>query len=388
MTINQIYSTINSIAQNMNGATNVIDHSSFVSFGNDVLSSATNKETFYSLLVDRIGKTVFAIRKYKANKRNITVDSFTFGAILQKISFGLTSAETNSDWTVTPQNPYSLEPKENIKQNLFARNLPTFAWTDVLLDKQLESAFLDAQTMGGFINGIATRMYNAKEVAIDGMNNVAFNSLVCEVFKQTIDDTTPVNTRRARNLLSEYLAIHTDSTLTASTCLYDDEFLKFCCVEMGTVIPFLSKLTSMYNDGTVERFTTEENLIVEVNAHFEKMYNVYLQSSSYHDDMTKLPNYSIIPYWYSPSAPMEIKDSDGTDTTTISNVLAVFRDKDAVVTTLDRERYVSKYDEWNDRTYVKLTGERHYIADTSENVIIFYIADEVTEEIPEGNGDN
>lgn len=377
MTIKQIYNTINSIAQNMTiGTTTVTSHADFVSFGGDVLSSATNKETFYSILVDRIGKTIFSIREYKADNRNIRVDAFTFGSILQKISYKLQNSETNYTWETSPQNPYNLTPKGGIIQKLFAQNLPTFAYTDVLLDYQLESAFIDAQHMSGFINGIATRMYNAMEVSIEGMNNEAFNALVTEVYKSATDVDAPVNARRARNLLEEYNDLLPTGTtnLTVSNCLRNADFLKYCCIEMGTVAPFMCKLTSMYNDGTVERFTDKDNLIVELNTEFEKSYSVYLQSDTFHDELVALPNYSSIPYWDNPTNPMSIASNDGTTTTTISNVLAVFRDKDAVVTTLERESYVSKYDEWNKRTYVKLSCDRRYIADTSENVVIFYIA--------------
>ena len=46
-------------------------------------------------------------------------------------------------------------------------------------------------------------------------------------------------------------------------------------------------------------------------------------------------------------------------------------DKDAVVATMDKERFVNKYDEWNDRTVFKLTANRRYIVDPSENAILY-----------------
>ena len=46
-------------------------------------------------------------------------------------------------------------------------------------------------------------------------------------------------------------------------------------------------------------------------------------------------------------------------------------DKDAVVATMDRSRFVSMYDQWNDRNVFKLTANRRYIADPSENGIIY-----------------
>jgi len=375
MTINQIYSTINSISANMTtGAQNVIDHSSFVNFGDATLSSATNKEQFYSKLVDRIGRTVFAIRSYKSANRNILVDSFTFGSILQKISYKLQDAEESPQWKSTPTNPYTWQAKGGIIQKLYAQDLPTFTYDDVLYDYQLESAFTDASSMAGFISGISTRMYNALEVSIEGMNDEAICAFATEVFKEATDVSSPVNPRRARNLLAEYnTAFPTKAFTSVEDALANEEFLQFACIEMGTVIPFMEKLTSMFNDGTVERFTSKENLVCELNAQFERMYEVYLKSNTFHDTMVALPNYNVVPYWHSPSIPMDVVSNDGSDTTTIENVIAIFRDKDAVATTLEREDYASMYDPINRRTYVRLSADRRYIADTSENCVIFYL---------------
>ena len=46
-------------------------------------------------------------------------------------------------------------------------------------------------------------------------------------------------------------------------------------------------------------------------------------------------------------------------------------DKDAVVATLDKERFVSVYDQWNARNVFKLTAERRYTVDPTENAIIY-----------------
>jgi hypothetical protein len=145
MTINQIYSVVNSLTKNITtDVTNIVDYSTFVSFGRDVLNSNTNREVFYNSLVDRIGKTVFAIREYKADDRKVLVDSFTFGSILQKISYRLQDSEYNSDWRYDTEsgtsndNPYTYESKGGIVQKLFAQNLPTFAYKDLIMISSLK----------------------------------------------------------------------------------------------------------------------------------------------------------------------------------------------------------------------------------------------------------
>lgn len=376
MTVNQIYALINTInADSIKGEINVVDAASFVNFGNLVLTSSENKEKFYNTLVDRIGKTVFAIREYEKKNRNVTVDAFTFGSILQKISYKLQNAENNSTWDNAPLNPYTLEPKGGIEQKLFATELGTWAYTDVILDSQLNSAFVNEMAFSGFVNGLYIRMRNSLEVAKENTDNVAIASLVAEVFNEV--KTATKNSRRARNLLAEYNALHPTTTLTESNCWESEEFLEFCCVEMGTVIPFMGRMTSMFNNGEVERVTRPEDLIVEVNSVFEKKYDVYLKANTFHDSMVALPNYESVAYWLFPTDPMLIKIGPNETATEIKNVIAIFRDKDAVVDTFENEKTVSMYDSINERTYVKASCNRRFIADTSENVVFFYVADAV-----------
>ena len=63
----QIYAIVNSMAQQSLGMTDLTEtDSTFISIGKKVLSSEKNVEAFYKTLVDRIGRTVMAIREYRA----------------------------------------------------------------------------------------------------------------------------------------------------------------------------------------------------------------------------------------------------------------------------------------------------------------------------------
>ena len=377
MTINQIYSVVNSLKANITtGVSNIVDYSTFVSFGGDVLNSNTNREVFYNSLVDRIGRTVFAIREYKADDRKVLVDAFTFGSILQKISYRLQDSEYNSDWRYDTEtgtsndNPYTYEAKGGIVQKLFAQKLPTFAYKDVIYDHQLENAFVSPQAMGGFINGIYERMNTSLELAKEGMNATAINSFAIQIFESSVNAT-----RRKRNLAKEYNDLHPDATVTSVQGAFENEdFLKFATAEIALTIPRMKKPTVMYNDGTVERHTDKENLVVEMWANFTKYFDVSLASSTYHRELVDLPNYNgTVPYWVSESSGGNIPYNDGTEDTAIPNVLCIMRDVDAVVTTLEREETVSMYDQFNKRTPIKMSADRRYIADTSENGVIFYL---------------
>ena len=379
MKIEQLYPIVNAIGKNITkGQYNVVDHTTFVNFGNDVLSSEVNREEFYNTLVDRIGKTIIAIREYQHSNREVFVDSFTFGCILQKISFKLQDAELNSDWDNSEANllnPYNVKAKGGIIQKLYDQSLPTWAYTDVIYNTQLESAFVDETKLIALIDGIYTRMMNSREVAIEGLSDVAISTSAlyrAEMFAKS----KGINTNRVfRDLLGEYLDLHPTSALTPDDAINDNDFLQFVCIELGIVIPKVGKLTSMYNDGTVERSSNAKagDLIIEMPTKFTKTYSVKLASNTYHKSMVELPGYNEVPYWISPADEMAIKGNDGTGDYVINNVICVMRDKDSVVCTLDKDKFVSFYDTLNDRTVIKGTAERRYISDPSENSLVFYL---------------
>lgn len=375
MTVKQIYNTMNNMRKHMFGdsTAEVVDYSTFVSFGNDVISSSTNKETFYNTLADLIGRTIIDIRKYSADKRNVLVDSFTFGSILQQISYKIQDAQDNSDWRSPGDSPYSKTPKGGVIQKLYAQNMPTYSYEDVISEKMIESAFRSPESMAGFINGIYTRMANAGEVDKENMINNAVCALACKVASQTTAEQS-INKARMVNLYTEYKAVNPAWNVTAlDSAMRDKDFLEFVCVEMGSLIPFIGKLTPKYNDGTVERHTPKENLVVEVNDKFEKAYSVYLKSNTFHEEMVSLPQYNTVPYWFDSAKPTTIEGKfDESGNITINGVIAIMRDENAVKCTLDRERVVAFYDQWNDRTPIKHTYEKRYIADTSQNCVIFY----------------
>ena len=104
-TVNQIYQLVNDAAAQAMGSTAVAvqNTAGLVSLGDTVLSSDTNKEQFYKALVDRIGRTVVAVRAYQAKKRSVKKDEMDWGAIYQKISYKKRDAVSNPTWVDNSQ---------------------------------------------------------------------------------------------------------------------------------------------------------------------------------------------------------------------------------------------------------------------------------------------
>lgn len=372
----QIYTVVNKIAKNISyTGSDVVDLSSFVKFGQDVFSDPMLTESVYEQMYDLVGRTAIAVDEAEDEGRGIVVDAFEYGSILQKLSFQLQDAETSSEWDIEhPQNPYEVVRKEGVIQKFFEQYIPTFSWVDVAYDTQLREAFRGPETLQGFIDALYTRMRNAYKLAKQGLSDAAIGGIMAAIYNDATAVTPGANaTRRVRHLLTEYNTnINTSGTdLTADIALQNADYLDWIRKQFVIDMKNIGKMNKLYNDGSVERRTTEADLkfdlSLNVTASYAKFYG-----DTFNKEYVQLPKHNEVTNWGIATAPTTIKVSiDGDATTTIENIIGFMYDKDAIVATMDRERFVSKYDEWNDRNVFKLTANRRYVADPSENGIIY-----------------
>lgn len=380
MSASQIYAVVNKVAKDISyTGTDVIDISSFVKFGQDVLSNPLLTESVYNSLIDLIGRTVIAIDEAEDDERGIVVDSFEYGSILQKLSFALQNAESSSEWDIAhPENPYDEVAKSGIVQKFFENEIPTFSYKDVAYDTQLREAFRTPESLAGFLDALYTRMQNAYRIAKNGLSDAAVGGMMAAVIEDCAESSGEhvqnVNaSRRVRHLLTEYNTKY----LTQETAIDEDEamvtpsFLEFVRKQIIIDQKNLNKMNKLYNDGSVERRTKAEDLKLDLSINLTASYAKFY-GDTYNDNYVQLPKHTEIVNWGIATAPQTVKVSiDGTNTTTIQHILGVMYDKDAVVATMDRSRFVSIYDQWNDRNVFKLTANRRYIADISENAVIY-----------------
>lgn len=377
----QIYSIVNDIAGNIGyTGSKVIDISSFVKFGQDVLSDTLLTESVYNKIIDRIGKTVIAIDEAEDEGRGIVVDAFEYGSILQKLSFQLQAAETSSEWDPAhPESPYDETAKDGIIQKFFEQYIPAFSYKDVSHTDQLKEAFVSPQALQGFLDALYTRMYNAYKLAKQGLSDAAIAGIMVAIY----DDCAPTGgghtqnvnaARRVRHLLTEYNTnINTGTALTDATSMQNADYLDWVRKQILIDRKNIAKMNKLYNDGSVERRTKEEDIHLDLSIRLTSSYAKYW-GDTYNEEYVKLPKHNEIVNWGIATAPETVKvtlDSSDTTGTTIAKILGFMYDKDAVVATLDKVRFVSFPDAWNNRVCMKLTAERRYVADISENGIIY-----------------
>lgn len=386
MKVNQIYQIINSVTSEILGKENPVneDLSNIVDVGTEVFD-ATSMDNYVKSLVDHIGKVIFVSRPYAGNVPSVLMDSFEYGAVCEKVQADIPEASENDTW--------SLENGKSYDPNVFYKPTVSAKFFNKRVTFEVDMSFTDRQVKGSFssateLNAFITMLYNAVDksmtIKIDSLIMRTINNFIAETmhnaFSSDTPDYTAVGNTRAVNLLKLYNN-QFGTALTAEQAITNMDFIKYASMVMSNYKDRMSKISTLFNIGGKERFTDDANLHVVVLSDFKNAANSYLQSSTYHNEFTALPNSESVPYWqgsgtdyaFGTVSKIDVKTSSGA-TVSCTGIIGVMFDTDALgVTNLDR-RVTTNYNpkgEFYNNFYKFDAG---YFNDLNENFVVFYLA--------------
>lgn len=376
MPASQIYPVVNTIAKNLQGTNQtVVDPSGFAVFASNTINGSL--EPVYSTIYNLIGRTMISIDEAEEDERGIIVEAFEYGSILRKLSYISQDSQSNSDYDIqNPESPYAVQPKSGIVQKFFEQTIPTFSYEDVQYDKQLREGFHDPESLAGFLDGLYTRMYNEYKIAKNGLSDAAIAALIAHIIAGSTDGNY---SRRVRHLLTEYNTLYGTTYTNEDVAMADPKYLEFIRKVIITDQKNLNKLTHLYNEigaaGSevpIDRRTKIDELNLDISLKIATAYQKYW-GDTFNDEYVQFPKHNEIVNWGIATAPETVKVTldAGQTTTTVNKIIGVMYDKDAVVATMDRSRFVNIYDQWNDRNVFKLAADRRYVVDPTENGIIY-----------------
>lgn len=380
MNANQVYSLVNGITAEVLGksAITVKDTAGLVSLGNTILSTDTNKDAFYSKLADRIGKVYIKYRKYVTDARKtLYMSPLDFGIALQKVQTKTVAPAVENNAWKNQSNPFAKSSDTtDIEQRIFSKLGTWEVETKIVYDYQLKTAFVNEQNFASFTNLIFNDMYNAMELQLEATANLCRATAIAQCIKGSKSSVK-------RNLLAEFKAIFTDSTLTADDCLYDVDFLKYATREINLVTKRMQKMTSLFVPaGAYDRFTDKSDIVVDVLTDFGTASTSYLQADTFHKELVALPMYNEVPYWqgtgtaydFESTSKIHITD-EAEDETEQSGIIAFVRDKEVCGCLIDNIRTKSIYNPASECTNYFHKADWGMYVDPTEQAVVFYVAD-------------
>lgn len=382
MKVTQLYTLVNAVTKEVLGETAVVneDLSNVVDIGKAILNTTNGIDNYVRKLVDHIGKVIFVNRVYAGGAPSVLMDAWEFGSVLEKVSADLPEASENDSWQLEDGKEYSqdvfYQPKVEAK---FYNSKVTFEVKMSFAEKQVKSAFSSAEQLNGFISMLVTAVENSMTVKLDALIMRAINNMTAE----TISEGAAT---RAINLLAGFNAGREKADqITAAAAITNPDFIRYASYQIGLFSQRMGKISSLFNAGGKARFTPADRMHIVLLSEFSAAAGVYLSSDTQNQEFVALPQHESVPYWqgsgtgytFADVSSIDVKTASG-KTVKQSGIVGVIFDRDAVgVANLDR-RVTSSYNARAEfyTNYYKM--DAGFYNDTSENFIVFYVADPAT----------
>lgn len=395
MEVKQIATLMNTVTEEILGKENLVaeDLNNIVDVGTEIFN-ANAVDAYVKSLVNHIGKVIFVNRVYSGGAPSVLMDGWEYGSILEKITVTkLPEAVENDSWQLVDGQSYDphVFHQPEVAAKFFNKKV-TFEIEMSFAEMQVKQSFSSATQLNGFISMIETSIKNSMTIKLDALIERTINKAIVDTM---VDDFTSGGALtpfaggsgvKAINLLylynTEQAALDNNWTnLTAAQAVKNPGFIRFAAYTMGLYQDRLTKISTLFNIGGLERFTPSEALHSVLLSEFRRAADVYLQSDVYHDEYTKLTKAEVVPYWQGSGKTYAFSDTSKiiaktgeSSSVEVTGVLGVFFDRNALgVANLDR-RVTSSYNPKGEFYNNFYKADAGYFVDGNENVVVFFAA--------------
>ena len=383
-----------------------VDSSSFVSAGETVL--ATGTENTLNALSMVIGRTLMAVRPYKARMR--IIDALNTGAYtsrLRKISFYSREAQASGDWNTqlftnladgfdngenesggTPQSTKSMWV-QNQPQPLEVNFGGQSVWQDstTVYEDQLKKAFRSESEFGEFVAGIMTEKGNDIESQKEAFNRLAIINHIAGVYDMSsIMPGSVINLTAAYN--AEFSTSYTRQDLLTT---YLESFLKFFVAQFKLVSDYMEERSANYHWSptrpgyTLLRHTPKSKQKAVLYAPLFTKAEAYVLPEIFNPQYLSLENYEGVTFWQNQNdraaisctpAVIDVETGKIVQGTSVAldYVVGMIFDEDALMVDYQLEDALSTPVEARKRyRNIWWTFSKNIMADYTENAVIFYL---------------
>lgn len=388
MKVNQISGLLNSVFGEVLGETGLIseDLSNLVSAGTVITSSTDfgdNFDNYAKAIVDKVGKTIFADRVYRAKDLGIWRDYFEYGSVLEKIRVDVGEYEDNCEWDLTKMGTTGLDYNEKIQNHIeelfkfvpanvqakYFNLKTTFKTVISITRKQLKSAFDSASSMARFIGMIENRILSKMEIAKEELQRRAIGNFI---------GTKIATSSNVVDLKAAFEAAGGAVITSLSAALQNADFLRFAAKRITMDREFMTQPSKIYNDGQFYSHTPVEDSRLIVLSDLDAGLKFNLYGDTYNEEFVKLDNYKTIPFWQGTGTDMGIAarsalkiTTSGGQTVDKSGILGILFDRDGIMACNEDPEVRSQYNADGNFTNFFYCYDASFYNDTDENGIIY-----------------
>ena len=388
MKVNQISGLLNSVFGEVLGDTGLIseDLSNLVSAGTVITSSTDfgdNFDNYAKAIVDKVGKTIFADRIYRAKDLGIWRDYFEYGSVLEKIRVDVGEYEDNCEWDLTKMGTTGLDYNEKIQNHIeelfkfvpanvqakYFNLKTTFKTVISITRKQLKSAFDSASSMARFIGMIENRILSKMEIAKEELQRRAIGNFI---------GTKIATSSNVVDLKAAFEAAGGAVITSLAAALQNADFLRFAAKRITMDREFMTQPSKIYNDGQFYSHTPVEDSRLIVLSDLDAGLKFNLYGDTYNEEFVKLDNYKTIPFWQGTGTDMGIAarsalkiTTSGGQTVDKSGIIGVLFDRDGIMACNEDPEVRSQYNADGNFTNFFYCYDASFYNDFDENGIIY-----------------
>lgn len=388
MTVEQVYALVNDMQTEVLGEASVLNEnlSNIVDIGDSIINKIGYENAAKSL-VDHIGKVQFVIRPYNGSVPSVYRDAWEYGSIMEKIQADIPDAEENESWEL--ENGASYDENIYYKPDISAKfynGMSTFEIPQSLADKQVKSAFSSATQMNSYASMIMDASQKGTALKLDALVRGTINYAIASTINAEFTGGSGINGHtgvRVINLLYLYNQANGTNYTFAQAILVPD-WIRFCTYMISLYMGRMSKMSTLFNLGGKKRFTPRDLMHLVLLDDFAEASKIYLQSSTYHDELVQLKGFETVPFFQGSGTSyaltdiskinVTIKTSGGTQAVETSGILGCIFDHDALGVTNLNQRVTSKYNAKAEFTNTWYKTDAHFFNDGDENMIVFVAA--------------
>ena len=378
MEIKQIYSLVNEATNEALGVEGLVQEnlSNIVEVGNAVFN-ANAMDKYVKALVNRIGKIIFVNRVYEGSAPSVLMDGWEYGSVMQKVSMGLPEATENETWELTDgqsYDPHIFHAPKGVVAKYYNKYV-TFEIDMSFTENQLKMSFNSVTELNGFISMLYTQVENSMTVKLDELIRRTINNMIAETVHTN-------NGARAINLLTLYKSAYpADTTITAATALNNKDFIRFAAYIIKVTHGRMRTMSTVFNEGNQPRHTPTDMSHIVLLEDFASGADVFLQSDTFHNELSALPTAERVPYWqgsgtsyaFADVSKINVKTANG-NVVEQGGILGVMFDRWALGVANIERKVTSQYTPNAEFFTNFYKYKAAYFNDFNENFVVFFVA--------------
>lgn len=357
----------------------------------------TSTDIFKNGIVNKIGMTIIRNRTYISQAPNLLRYEWEYGLALEKIRYDFGKFDDNDSWTINTnftnkkECPFEVDDDTSYSAKYFSKKI-TLEKHFKIPETQLKTAFTNAGAFMSFINGIYSRIETYFKAVFDSYTMSLIRYAMANKIK-----TAKANPEGTANNVINVLKLYNTAnskTLKAANCFYDLDFCKFFAKTIENYRKYIAGLSMLFNDEGYVSFTPQDRQKLVLLQDTASTLDAYLQSSTYHNELTKINKYETVAFWQGSgtsdtfdfneiskiSVDLGDVDNSGESPTPIiyekTGIVACLFDWDALFLCASNYRTYSIFNPREELTVNYYKYDVSLFADMSENFIMFTVEDE------------